>query len=323
MSWFIEKVWYGKHPLQWVLWPFSLIYQAITWLRSGFLKKFKQTVSPVPVIVVGNITVGGVGKTPLVIAIAQKLQQKGVKVGIVSRGYGAKNKQFPYEVQKNDTASWVGDEPLLMARKALCPVVIAPKRSKAILYLQKKHQVQVVISDDGLQHYAMGRSLEIAVLDGKRGLGNEKLLPAGPLRESKKRLEHVDFIVVNEGDGTFGFDMHLSPTSLTNLLTEKTINPQELTKRVAAVAAIGNPQRFYSTLSQLGIEFSEHSYPDHYQFKPKDFIHFESWVVMTEKDAVKCQAFASDHMVYLPVEAQLSQAFWSALWTHKQLKGYF
>ena len=169
MSLFIDQLWYGKHPLNWFLRPFSLIFLTISRLRRWYLQNFCQIKSEVPVIVVGNITVGGVGKTPVVIELAKKLQQKGVQVGIVSRGYGAAITQFPYEVQVNDTASMVGDEPLLLAQKSGCPVVIAPKRSHAVDYLIKNHQSQIIISDDGLQHYRMGRAIEIVVIDGQRG----------------------------------------------------------------------------------------------------------------------------------------------------------
>lgn len=199
MSTFMDQVWYGNHPLQWVLSPFSWGYRLIVAARRWYLENFSQIKCPVPVIVVGNITVGGVGKTPLVVELAKRLQDKGLNAGIVSRGYGAKIKEFPYEVKPHDNANQVGDEPLLLAQKTQCPVVIAPDRPEAVRYLLEKHHCQIIISDDGLQHYRMGRAIEIAVIDGTRGLGNEFCLPAGPLREPAKRLQEVDFIVVNEG----------------------------------------------------------------------------------------------------------------------------
>lgn len=322
MSSFLNKLWYGEHPLRWVLLPLSWGYKLITLVRRWYLKHFCQILSSVPLIVVGNISVGGVGKTPLVIELAHKIRQKGLNVGIVSRGYGARITTFPHEIQLNDTAVDVGDEPLMIAQKTRCPVVIAPDRAKAVEYLIKKHQIQIIISDDGLQHYRMGRAVEIAVIDGMRGLGNGLCLPAGPLRESKKRLRQVDFIVVNEGVWENAYPMKLYPGEIKNLANEVTISPDELKGSIVALAAIGNPQRFYSTLSHLGIEFTPVSYPDHYQFTPQDLNFNGSPIIMTEKDAVKCRSFSSDKLYYLPVDAVLDDAFWNALWSHQQLKGF-
>jgi tetraacyldisaccharide 4'-kinase len=319
---FLDKLWYGKHPLQWILRPLSWGYSAVVASRCYILQRFCQDSASVPIIVVGNITVGGVGKTPLVIELAKKIQQKGLKVGIVSRGYGATIQDFPYEVQVTDSALKVGDEPLLLAQKTQCPIVIAPKRSKAVSYLLAKHQSQIIISDDGLQHYRMGRAIEIAVIDGTRGLGNGLCLPAGPLRESAARLEQVDFIVVNEGQWPTAYSMVLKPGKIKKLSTNEEIDPHTIKGKWEAIAAIGNPQRFYSTLSKLGIEFDTCSYPDHYQFKAGDLDFFKLPIIMTEKDAMKCRAFSSDSMHYLSVEAVLDDAFWDALWLHQQLKGY-
>lgn len=319
----MDKVWYGNfYLLSWILRPFAWIYQTISRIRRWYLQRFCQIISPVPLIVIGNISVGGVGKTPLVIELAQKLQEKGWRVGIVSRGYGAKIKHFPYHVQLEDSAGQVGDEPLLLAQKTQCPVVIAPKRTAAIAYLLEHHHSQIIISDDGLQHYRMGRSIEIAVIDGTRGLGNGLCLPAGPLRESAARLNQVDFIIVNEGSWHNAYSMKLIPGAITKLTTLEPVTPDLLPKPVIAVAGIGNPQRFYSTLGQLGIEFTAYSYPDHYQFKPHDLDHGTAAVIMTEKDAVKCRSFSSEKMYFLPVKAVLDNAFWQALWSHQQLQGY-
>lgn len=255
MSLFLNKLWYGSMPVvQWLLYPLSCIYQAISTFRRWYLQRFCQVKSLVPVIVIGNISVGGVGKTPLVIALAQQLKDKGLNVGIVSRGYKSQIKDFPYQVQLTDDAYQVGDEPLLLAQKTHCPVVIAPQRTAAIDYLVQRHQCQIILSDDGLQHYKMGRSIEIAVIDGTRGLGNRLCLPAGPLREPASRLKQVDFIIVNEGTWDNAYSMHLVPEALTHLNSLKPIDSSTLTGTIAAVAGIGNPQRFYSTLSQLGIK---------------------------------------------------------------------
>ncbi len=193
----IEQLWYGTHhPGRVFLWPVSALFQMVSWLRRIWLEWRRQPGS-VPIIVVGNLTVGGVGKTPLVIALAQYLSARGVRVGIVSRGYGAQIRAFPHCVCPEDTAQQVGDEPKLLALKTRCPVVIAPQRLQAVAYLIQHHQPQVIISDDGLQHYAMPRVMEIVVIDGMRGMGSGLCLPAGPLRESVQRLQKVNFIVVN------------------------------------------------------------------------------------------------------------------------------
>ena len=322
MSSFIDSLWYGNHPAQWVLRPLSWGYRGVTWLRRWYLQNYCQINCSVPLIVVGNLTVGGVGKTPLVVALAKKLQEKGLKVGIVSRGYGATIKNFPYEIQADDLAQKVGDEPLLLAQKTKCPVVIAPQRTQAVRYLLKHHQCQIIISDDGLQHYRMGRAIEIAVVDGTRGLGNGLCLPAGPLRESRARLKQVDFIVVNEGSWENAYPMMLKPGSITSLATSEEVSSEFLNEKWMAVAAIGNPQRFYSTLHQLGIEFETCTFPDHHQFKPDDLKQVALPVIMTEKDAVKCRSFSAEAMYFLPVEAVLNDAFWDALWAHQQLQGF-
>lgn len=322
MTDFLEKLWYGSHPLQWVLRPFSWIWGLVSVIRRRYLQQFRQNHFPVPIIVVGNISVGGVGKTPLVIELAKRLQAKGIKTGIVSRGYGAAITQFPYEIKRDDEAQQVGDEPLLLAQKAQCPVVIDPCRSQAVRYLLDKHQCQIIISDDGLQHYRMGRAIEIAVIDGTRGLGNGLHLPAGPLRESASRLNEVDFIVVNEGSYPNAFAMQLKPGAIHHLATHKPVSLELFDTPVAAIAAIGNPQRFFNTLNQLGLKFIAYSYPDHYQFTADDLNYTEKRIIMTEKDAVKCRSLIQDSMYYLPVDAVLNDAFWNALWSHHQLKGF-
>lgn len=322
MSNFLEKMWYGTHPAQRVLRPFSWAYSAISHIRRWYLTTYSCRTFPVPVIVVGNLTVGGVGKTPFVIELARQCQKKGLNVGIVSRGYGSQVKTYPYEVQKSDSADKVGDEPLLIAEKTRCPVVIAKKRTQAVQYLLEKYHSQIIISDDGLQHYRMGRAIEIVVIDATRGLGNGLCLPAGPLRESESRLKQVDFVISNEGHWQNAYLMKLKPGQITQMTTGQTVTPNFFTNKVAAVAAIGNPQRFYSTLTQLGIESNPYYFPDHYRFKPHDFSYSESQVIMTEKDAVKCRAFSTEKMYFLPVDAVLCDAFWEALWSHQHLQGY-
>lgn len=315
----MSQFWYSRHPLRWLLLPFSALFMLVSLVRRMYLCRIKQTTFSVPIIVVGNLTVGGVGKTPLVIALANALKEKGLRVGIVSRGYGARG-VFPRAVNVDDRACDVGDEPLLIAQKTACPVVVDPKRVQAVKYLMQHYQPQVVISDDGLQHYAMGRAIEIVVIDGVRGLGNRLVLPAGPLRESAHRLKTVDFIVANSGHWKNAHCMSMIASDITNLVNGEVLKPADITQPVAAVAGIGNPQRFHMTLSDLGVVFNAYSFPDHYAFKPEDLMFKESIIVMTDKDAVKCRPFATKNMHVLPVQAKLDSDFWSALWQHKQLK---
>lgn len=317
----INKFWYNYHPLRWLLVPFSCIYQLVVAIRRFFLQQFCQQLFAVPIIVVGNLSVGGVGKTPLVIALAHKLSRAGIRVGIVSRGYGASIGHFPYEVSPDDEAAVVGDEPLLLARRTGCPVVIAPKRTQAVQYLLDKYQCHLIISDDGLQHYKMGRALEIVVIDGKRGLGNGLCLPAGPLREGVKRLRQADFVVVNSGKWPNAYQMNIIPEELTQLTTRRKTASEQLKGSIAAVAAIGNPQRFFDTLDAMGLSYTPYSFADHHCFQPEEFCFTEDLIIMTEKDAVKCTAFATDKMYFLPVHASVDDKFWQKIWSHKQLQG--
>lgn len=315
----MNQLWYKQRRLSWLLLPISWLYGMISWLRRIYLQTFKQEHFSVPILVVGNLTVGGVGKTPLVIALAKAFQDKGLRVGIVSRGYGARG-VFPREVGMNDTPCDVGDEPLLMFKKTGCPVVVAPKRVEAVRYLLQHHQPQVILSDDGLQHYAMGRAIEIAVIDGIRGFGNGFLFPAGPLRERVRRLKSVDFIVVNSGDWPGAYRMNMAAGEITALVGKAVVQPEDLHEPVAAVAAIGHPERFYKTLDDLQVSYHAYAFADHYVFRAEDLNLKEKIIVMTEKDAVKCVSFATDKMFVLPVVAELEHAFWDALWSHKQLK---
>lgn len=324
----LEDLWYKKNYLCWMLVPFSLIYQGICTLRRIILTRYFQQQFSVPVVVVGNITVGGVGKTPLVIELANSLLKRGLHVGIVSRGYGARIRTFPYLVSLESHPAEVGDEPLLIAKRTDCPVVIDPHRSRGVQFLTNNQGCDIIISDDGLQHYAMGRAIEIVVVDGSRMVGNGWCLPAGPLRETSQRLKHSDFIVIN---GTkkdqvlacYGFKEHamtLQPGFLVNLVTGKPYPIESIRTSVAAVAAIGNPSRFFVTLKELGLVVHEYPFPDHYLFQPKDLNLNESILIMTEKDAVKCQEFAREHWFYLPVEARLSEDFWQSFYSHPQLE---
>ena len=300
----IEDAWY--QDAFWVksLRPFSWIYRLVAKIRRLYYESQRPKL-PIPVIVVGNITVGGTGKTPLVIALIKHLQRQGRRVGVVSRGYGGKG-PFPLVIKPETPVQACGDEPFLIHLKTGATVVCAPKRLFAAQMLIETGEIDVIISDDGLQHYALDRQFEVCVVDGARQFGNGLLLPAGPLREPVSRLETVDCIVVN-GQGKKGqLAMHLKPIAFVNLKTGQT-RPLSIfnAQAVSAVCAIGNPQRFVDTLTDLGCEVALHPFKDHHVFCEKDLHAIEGPIIMTEKDAVKCVEFATAEMWVLSVEAQV------------------
>jgi tetraacyldisaccharide 4'-kinase len=269
--------------------------------RHGVLKTHTLTV---PVIVVGNITVGGTGKTPLIIWLAQFLKDSGFKPGIISRGYGGQAESWPQWVAANSDAKNVGDEALLIAKQTGCPMAVGPLRVEAANMLLKQADCNVILSDDGLQHYALNRDIEIAVIDGERRFGNGYCLPAGPLREPIERLQSVDLIIVNgEKSEEREFSMQLVGDTAVNLATGEQKPLQEF-NNCHALAGIGNPERFFKLLESAGLTCITHSFPDHYQFHHHD-IEFgdNKSVLMTEKDAVKCAVFAGKQHWYLPVKA--------------------
>lgn len=300
----IERSWYqGKWWNSWLL-PLSGLFFAITHVRRLWL----QYISPakknntIPVIVIGNINVGGTGKTPLACYLVKALQEKGLVVGIISRGYGSAAPYYPYALSLNESADTVGDEPKLLRDRLNCPVVIGSDRNEAIKLLSQAG-VDLILSDDGLQHYKMARDYEIAVLDSRRQLGNGWLLPAGPLREGAWRLDHVDLSVYNGGD------MNIVATAWVNAKTGAR-KPLDFFagQKVHAMAGIGNPQRFFTTLAELDVEYKAHIFSDHYKFQALDLkfeAGFSDCIVMTEKDWVKCVDFATDSMWYLEVSATL------------------
>lgn len=313
----LQHHWYRLSPLHLLLYPVSLVFRLLVALRRGLYQSgiFASIKLPVPVVVVGNISVGGTGKTPLTLWLAQQLIDNGWHPGIVSRGYTKRNKQkqAPHEVLIDDTADEVGDEPLLMAQRALCPVWIGRDRPAAALALLQRHpECDIILSDDGLQHYRLRRDAEIAVVDGVRRFGNGMLLPAGPLREPVSRLQKVDAVVINGGatqDNEFA--MRLEGTRFYNL-----INPQ-LTRsaaefagqRLHALAGIGHPQRFFAHLERLGLSVQPHPFPDHHVYTATDLAFDDAdALLMTEKDAVKCAPFATEKCWVLRVDAQLSPA---------------
>ena len=272
-----------------------------------------------PIIVVGNITVGGVGKTPVVIAIVQHLQSLGYKPAVISRGYGGQQAQFPFPVDANSDPVYAGDEPVLIAKRCACPVVIDPQRINAAVYAIQYYDCDVLVSDDGLQHYALPRFFELAVVDGSRGLGNEQLLPAGPLREPRARLDTVDAVLVNgiTDDSLLAQYPQFSviTNGLINILSGSECDADEWQPKDTdtALAAIGNPQRFQETLQSMGIATNVISLPDHHQLQPADIPSDATRIIMTEKDAVKCASFNDDRLWYVPISACLPESLLSQL----------
>jgi tetraacyldisaccharide 4'-kinase len=311
----VTKLWYRPSagflayvllPLSWV---FGLLVALRRWLyRTGKLSSYRL---PAPVIVVGNITVGGTGKTPLVIWLANYLRGLGYKPGIISRGYGGTMYRKFHRVESTDSPYMVGDEALLLARHCHSPVMIGADRVVVARALLEQAECNVIISDDGLQHYRLERDIEIAVVDGARRFGNQLLLPAGPLREPVSRLRSVDFVIINGDEGDSEFSMRLFPVELISIKNQQVMPLSRFSKqKVHAIAAIGNSERFFETLRKAGLEVIPHSFPDHYQFSAED-IHFDSAypVIMTEKDAVKCEAFADIRCWYLSVKLNVDVDF--------------
>lgn len=261
-----------------------------------------------PVVVVGNITVGGTGKTPMVVWLVEWLRAQGWKPGVVSRGYRASaGSEMPYLVSADDDTVTVGDEPLLIARRTRVPVAICRRRPAAVEMLIEKHGCDIVVSDDGLQHYRLWRDIEIAMLDGRRRLGNGRCLPSGPLREPADRLDEVDFVLVVEGSpapGEFGVNIVMGEARRIGSLDELRPLTAFAGKPVHVVAGIGNPERFFSALERAGLSVIRHPLPDHHPIAPRDIAFGDGRaVLMTEKDAVKCRAFASPDNWYVPIEA--------------------
>lgn len=302
----LERLWYKRSWLCWLLWPLSLLYLLIVTLKALAYRfnLFKSVSFAVPVIVVGNITVGGTGKTPFCIALCEYLKSRGYKPGLVSRGYGGKAQQWPQHVTADSDPLLVGDEPVLLVQRTQCPMVVAPDRVAAVELLLATYDCDIVISDDGLQHYRMGRQFEIVIIDKQRGLGNGLCLPAGPLRESPSRLKHVDLVVENGSA-----DMQIiadQPYALTDPQQRLTVEKAR-GKRIIAMAGIGHPQRFFTSLTELGFEFSEQPFSDHYQYTAADLANLDADIlIMTEKDAVKCHSFADSRCYVLPISAKLS-----------------
>jgi len=298
----LNEIWYSNHPARWLLWPLALLFRAAVWIRRQLYQRgmLKSTEFDVPVIVVGNLSVGGTGKTPLVIWLARELRRRGLRVGVVTRGYRGKHLDWPERVNPDSDPAALGDEAVLLARRTECPVVAGPDRVAAVAKLLAEVPLDLVLADDGLQHYRLARAFEIVVVDGERGLGNGLCLPAGPLREPPSRLRQVDAIVVNTGDwghaGVFRGD--LVPTRVVQLSSGTSKSLADFRGQpVHAVAGIGHPARFFAMLDAHGLLVDPRPLTDHADMQATD-LSFEDLapVLVTEKDAVKCGSFAHERV---------------------------
>jgi len=315
MSNYLQSLWYGRSPLRFALAPISLLFCSVVKIRrlAYYYNILKNQQVPVPVIIIGNITVGGTGKTPLVIWLAQFLKQQGFQPAIVSRGYGGKAQHWPQQVRADSDPNVVGDEPILLAKHSECPVAVAPQRILAIQALLKKYACDVIISDDGLQHYALQRDIEIAVIDDILRYGNGYCLPAGPLREPMNRLEEIDFLVTKgaalQGEVSMQYDIG----DLHNVKYDHITQPlsQLRGQTVHAVAGIGHPDRFFNRLRDKGLKLQCHPFPDHHQYTWEDIEFKDDFpIIMTEKDAVKCRYIVrGSKYQYLPIKARLPAFF--------------
>lgn len=315
-AWYNDAAWLG------MLRPLEALYRRQVARRLADFQTGKRPVHHpgVPVVVVGNLTLGGTGKSPLVAWLARYLAERGYRPGILSRGYGGESADYPLRVTAKTPVEVCGDEPLMLSAQAGVPVVVDPQRARGAERLLDEG-CDILISDDGLQHLALGRDLELVVVDGQRGFGNGHCLPAGPLREPLSRLASVDALVVNGANGndvtgaeaaTNRFSMILTPVAWRRLSDDQRLplSPLPFDHQVHGLAGIGNPPRFFATLEGLGLGVTPHPKPDHHRFTSQD-LQFgdEAPVVMTAKDAVKCRGFADARCWALDVEARPSAGF--------------
>jgi tetraacyldisaccharide 4'-kinase len=313
----LHRIWYDGEPVPFWLSALVPVYRALRWLhRFAYRIGIKRPARiGVPVIVVGNLTVGGSGKTPLAIALVEALRARGFRPGVVSRGYGGSERAASLLDEHPDPRRY-GDEPSLIRRRTGAPVAVGRARARAAALLAK-HGANVVIADDGLQNPSLARDIEICVIDGQRRFGNERLLPAGPLREPLDRLAGVDFRICNGARAEPGeIAMRLAGEMAVAVAgaPRARLLASFSRQRVHAVAAIGNPGRFFAGLQARGIEVIPHPFPDHHAFVASDIAFADTLpVLMTEKDAIKCVAFAGEDVWCVPVSADLPAAFVDAL----------
>ncbi|HXE67033.1 MAG TPA: tetraacyldisaccharide 4'-kinase [Rhodanobacteraceae bacterium] len=313
----LQSCWYGDCAPPWWTRPLAALYGGVTAARRAMYRHglLRSERLPIPVIVVGNIVAGGAGKTPLTIALVQALRERGFRPGVISRGYGG-NARAPLLLDAQPDPAVAGDEPALIKLRTGAPVAVGVKRADAARLLVPEG-ADVIVADDGLQHYALVRDIEICVVDGVRRFGNGRLLPAGPLREPESRLSDVDFVVCNGGVSlTNEALMHLAladAVALADLAAHRLLAAFSR-QRVHAVAGIGHPPRFFDALRTFGIDVIEHPFPDHHRYVAADLEFADSLpVLMTEKDAVKCRAFAKQNWWNVPVTAELPATFFDAV----------
>jgi tetraacyldisaccharide 4'-kinase len=310
----LSGIWRSRGPLAWLLLPAGLLFFAVVAVRRALYRAriLRAERLPVPVVVIGNIVAGGAGKTPLTIWLVRALQAAGRHPGVVSRGYG-RDEDGVREVGVGATAATVGDEPLLMRRRAGCPVFVGRDRVAAARALLAKHPAcDVIVADDGLQHYRLARDLELVVCDG-RGVMNGWPLPAGPLRESVSRLCEVDALVLNgrctaAAPGVPVFRMDLEGAMFYRLDDPaQTCTVADLAgKRLHALAGIGDPSRFFAHLEGLGLSCAPHAFADHHRYADADFPRDGDAIVTTEKDAVKFPPDLPLPVWVLPVDARIA-----------------
>ena len=312
--------------LIWLLLPLSWLYCAVAIVRRKAyqLKIKKSYAAKAPVVIIGNIVVGGSGKTPLLISVCEFMKENGFNPGVVSRGYGGKISGIK-QVQENDSAALVGDEPLMIYQRTGVPVVVGADRVAAVKHLLEKNRCDIVLSDDGLQHYRMQRNVEIVVVDAKRGFGNGFCLPAGPLRERVSRLDDVDMVVYSGADHAVGNDIYnksedtcwytLKMLDFCQLNTDECQSLSSFKdKTVHAVAGIGDPSRFFAQLRRSEINVIEHAFVDHHAYKQSDFSGWQDeCIIMTEKDAVKCRQLSLTDAWVVKVTAEISKSLASQL----------
>ncbi len=317
-----DRLWYGRGRPLWPLLPLAWLYRGIArWRRHRLASRARPL--PVPVVVIGNITVGGTGKSPLTAWLARHFRQQGWRPVILSRGYGGRlPDNAPLLVSADSNPAEAGDEPVMLAAQTGCPVVVYPRRLAAARVALEQDLGNLLLCDDGLQHYALARDLELAVFDGARGMGNGALLPVGPLREAPGRLWSVDLVVVSGQAGgrvpehPRRYNMELQPVSVRNLVTGETLPPQSWLagRDCVAVAGIGNPQRFFRQLRALGARVEGRAFADHHQYTEQDIVTGdERPLLMTAKDAVKIRPFAHERCWVLDVEPALPKGFGQAV----------
>jgi tetraacyldisaccharide 4'-kinase len=325
MSQTILNFWYrspDKIPTYgWLLWPLEFLYKKIYFnkQKQGLRRRPKVQV---PVIVVGNLTVGGTGKTPLVIALVEYFKQEGYSPGVLTRGYKAQKKnKKPYLISEQSDITQTGDEALLIYQRTRVPVVVCPDRLSSMNFLIDHLGCDLIISDDGLQHHCLPRTIEIVVFDGERGFGNQRCLPFGPLREPLNRLEHVDYIIEN----TLGGNGKITAINKKNNVFKMYLEMQGVLKNIElsllqskpcyAITGIGHPERFFNQLRNMGLSIKTQAHSDHHDFSVKDFCHIpkEAWIIITEKDAVKCLNFIDERFMVSRVSASLDSEFFTLL----------